>query len=157
MKRLELTDDLKTGIDTIDNQHRELFSWANAVSDDDVVADEKKLNEALSNLDRYVDYHFRTEEQAMNTYKYDRLEKHKAQHNRLVREVAELYGRLKREGASKGLMVELQYMFADWFSLHIKEWDKPFATFLKRKNVWILASLAEVEDFQETGKQYEDQ
>ena len=61
MKRLELTDDLKTGIDTIDNQHRELFSWANAVSDDDVVADEKKLNEALSNLDRYVGYHFRTE------------------------------------------------------------------------------------------------
>ena len=146
MLRLELTDDLKTGIDAIDNQHRELLSWANAISDDDVVADEKKLNEALSNLDRYVDYHFRAEEKAMTTFKYDRLEKHKAQHNRLVLEVAELYGRLKKEGASKGLMVELQYMFADWFSLHVKEWDKPLAIFLKSKNAWILASLTEDDD-----------
>jgi hemerythrin-like metal-binding protein len=137
MKRLELTADLKTGIDAIDKQHQELFSWANAVSADDIVADEKKLKEALSNLDRYVVEHFRTEEEAMKNYNYDRLEKHQAQHHRLMREVSDLYRRLYREEASKGLMVELQYMFADWFNLHIKEWDKHFATFLKNKNLSI--------------------
>jgi hemerythrin len=52
-----------------------------------------------------------------------------------VGEVDEFYGRLKREGASKGLMIELQFMFADWFYLHIKEWDKAFVAFLKSKNV----------------------
>jgi hemerythrin len=71
----------------------------------------------------------------MDTHDYDRLEKHKAQHSRLMREVTELFGRLQREGASKGLLVEVQYMFADWYTLHIKEWDKPFANFLKSKNV----------------------
>lgn len=135
MKPLELTDDLKTGIDAIDNQHRELLNWANAVSDDDVVADETKLKEAIINLDDYVNYHFKAEEQAMATHDYDRMDKHKAQHHRLMREVSELFGRLQREGASKGLMVEVQYMFADWYTLHIKEWDKPFAAFLKSKNV----------------------
>ena len=142
MQRLELTDDLKTGIDEIDNQHKQLFNWANAVSDD-VLADEDKLSEALNNLDDYVNYHFRAEEEAMDTHDYDRLEKHKAQHQRLMKEVTELYGRLNREGTSKGLLAEVQYMFADWYYHHIKEWDKPFADFLKSKKVSSLASLAE--------------
>jgi hemerythrin len=133
MKRLELTADLETGFETIDQQHRELFNWANAISEDGVVADERKLKVALSNLDKYVIYHFRTEEEAMETYSYDKLAKHKAQHRRLMNEVADLYGRLKREGGSTGLLAELQYMFADWFNLHIKEWDKPLAAFLKNK------------------------
>jgi hemerythrin len=135
MKPLELTDDLKTGIDTIDDQHRALLMWANAVSNDAVFADQDKLKEALDSLDDYVKYHFRAEEEAMDTHGYNRLEKHKAQHSRLMGEVSELYGRLYREGASKGLMVEVQDMFAGWYTLHIKEWDKPFAAFLKSKNV----------------------
>ena len=135
MKPLQLTDDLKTGLDTIDDQHQTLLNWANAVSDDGILADGDKLGEALNNLDDYVNYHFRAEEEAMDTHDYDRLEKHKAQHRRLMREVSELFGRLQREGASKGLMVEVQYMFADWYTLHIKEWDKPFADFLKSKDI----------------------
>jgi hemerythrin len=135
MKPLQLTDDLKTGLDTIDDQHQTLLNWANAVSKDGILADEDKLSEALNNLDDYVNYHFRAEEQAMDTHEYDRMEKHKAQHRRLMREVTELFGRLQREGASKGLMVEVQYMFADWYTLHIKEWDKPFAAFLKSKDI----------------------
>lgn len=144
MVRLEITDDLKTGIDAIDNQHRELINWANAISNDDVVADEKKLNEALSNLNRYVDYHFRAEEQAMTICEYARLEKHKLQHRRIVEEVGEFYGRLKKEGASKGLMIELQIMFADWFYFHIREWDKAFASFLKSNNVSDSDTLTEI-------------
>jgi hemerythrin-like metal-binding protein len=99
------------------------------------MAEDRKLHEALDNLEEYVHYHFRAEEYAMNVYDYDGLEKHKAQHRRLMREVAELFIRSKREGVSKGLKVEMQYMFEDWYVLHIKEWDKPFATFMKSKNV----------------------
>jgi len=135
MKPLELTDDLKTGINDIDNQHRELFKWANEVSSDEVMADEKKLHEALDNLEKYVNYHFQAEEDAMEMYDYDGQEKHKSQHRRLMREVTELFIRSKREGTSKGLKIELQYMFADWYVLHIKEWDKPFAAFLKKNNL----------------------
>ena len=143
MKPLELTDDLKTGIVDIDDQHRELFNWANEVASDEVMADDTKFHEAMDNLEEYVNYHFRAEEHAMNIYDYDRLEKHRAQHRRLIKEVAELFIRTKREGASKGLKVELQYMFADWIVLHIKEWDKPFAAFMKTKNV-MAVSLPEM-------------
>ena len=43
--------------------------------------------------------------------------------------------RFKYEGPSKGLKVELQYLVTDWYILHIKEWDKPFADFMRSKNV----------------------
>ena len=39
MKPLELTDDLKTGIIDIDDQHRELFRWANEVFSDEAMDD----------------------------------------------------------------------------------------------------------------------
>ncbi len=135
MKTFELTEELLTGIDEIDGQHRKLISWANDLTSDQVVADDKRINEALNNLDGYVAYHFQSEEEAMHKYGYDLLEKHKKQHERLTREVSELFARAEREGASKGLMAELQYMFADWIQLHIKEWDQPFAAFLKSRNV----------------------
>jgi len=135
MKPLELTDDLITGIDDIDDQHRELFKWANEVASDEAMADDGKFFEAVANLQEYVKYHFRAEKDAMEIYDFGGLEKHTSQHKRLIWEVEELYERSKREGASKGLKIELQYMFADWIVLHIKEWDKAFAAFMKSNDL----------------------
>ena len=68
-------------------------------------------------------------------YDFDGLDKHRGQHHRLYKEVNELIERFKYEGPSKGLKVELQYLVTDWYVLHIKEWDKPFADFMRSKNV----------------------
>jgi hemerythrin len=135
MKPLELTDDLITGIGDIDDQHLQLFKWANEIASDEMMLDESKLIAALDNLAEYVYSHFRAEEYAMEKYDFDGLEKHKGQHRRLNKEVTDLFDRFKREGANKGLKVELQYLVSDWYVYHIKEWDKPFADFMKSKNL----------------------
>ena len=135
MKTFELTPKMQTGIEEIDNQHRKLISWANFLAIDDADDTDQKVTEALDNLQDYVVYHFQTEEEAMDKYDYDQLEKHKKQHVRLMNEVGELFNRSKGKEASEGTLAELQYMFTDWIQLHIKEWDQPFATFLKAKNI----------------------
>ena len=135
MKPLELTDDLITGIDDIDDQHRQLFKWANEIASDEEKMEDSKLHAALDHLADYVHIHFRAEEYAMEKYDFDGLVKHKTQHSRLAGEVSSLFNRIKSEGASEGLRVELQYMITDWYVLHIKEWDMPFAKFMKSKNV----------------------
>ena len=135
MKPLELTDDLITGIGDIDDQHQQLFKWANEIASDEMMLDDSKLVAALDNLAEYVYSHFRAEEYAMEKYDFDGLEKHKGQHRRLNKEVTDLFDRFKREGANKGLKVELQYLVSDWYVYHIKEWDKPFADFMKSKNL----------------------
>jgi hemerythrin len=135
MKPFELTADLLTGIEKIDNQHRKLISWANFLAFDDADTTAHKVTETLDNLQSYVVYHFRTEEEAMDRYDYDQLNKHKNQHIRLMNEVAELFSRAKGKDTDQGTLAELQYMLTDWIQLHIKEWDQPFAAFLKGKKI----------------------
>ena len=135
MKLFELTADMQTGIEEIDNQHRKLLTWANFITFDDADATDQKVSEALGNLQDYVIYHFRTEEEAMDKYGYDNVDKHKKQHQRLMNEVADLFRRSQGKEAAGGALAELQYMFTDWIKLHIMEWDQPFAAFLKGKNL----------------------
>lgn len=135
MKPFELTADLLTGIEKIDNQHRKLISWANFLTFDDADTTDHKVNETLDNLQDYVAYHFQTEEEAMDKYDYDNLEKHKKQHVRLMNEVNELFGRAKGKEVNQGTLAELQYLLTDWINLHIMEWDQPFAAFLKGKKI----------------------
>jgi len=135
VKLFELTANLQTGIEKIDNQHRKLISWANFLTFDDADTTAHKVTETLDNLQSYVVYHFRTEEEAMDRYDYGKLEKHKKQHTRLMNEVAELFSRAKGKDTDQGTLAELQYMLTDWIQHHIIEWDQPFAAFLKGKKI----------------------
>jgi hemerythrin len=135
MKPFELTANLLTGIEKIDNQHRKLISWANFLTFDDADTAEHKVTETLDNLQDYVVYHFQTEEEAMDKYDYGKLSKHKQQHLRLMNEVSDLFSRARGKERNEGTLTELQYMLTDWIQLHIKEWDQPFAAFLKAKKI----------------------
>ena len=101
MKPFELTTDLLTGIEEIDNQHRKLLSWANFLAFDDADTTDHKVTETLDNLQGYVAYHFQSEEEAMDKNNYDNLEKHKNQHIRLMNEVNELLSRARGKEAEK--------------------------------------------------------
>ena len=132
MEHLKLTDDLRTNIVEIDNQHRELFARGNLIlfpeggkpSNLDVAG-------ALLFLMDYVDKHFSAEEQLMEYYDYKRLEGHRKQHQRLRNDVKEIYRRSENKSTLEGLANELYYLLSDWFVYHIKEWDKSFTVFLK--------------------------
>ena len=133
MGTYKLTPNLQTGIEEIDDQHRKLLDWANSLAADNVDVNAQKVSETLNNLQEYVSYHFRSEEEAMDKYDYGKLEKHKKQHHRLMNEVSDLFSRTRGKEASKGALAELEFMLTDWIQLHIKEWDQPFASFVKNK------------------------
>ena len=133
MKPFELTDDMLTGIEAIDNQHRRLLSWTNNLAEENADSTAEKVKETLHNLQGYVAYHFQTEEEEMDRFNYDDLDKHRNQHKRLMNEVYELLSRAKGKEEEKGTLAELEYMLSDWIQLHIKEWDQPFATFMKSR------------------------
>jgi hemerythrin len=152
MKRLELTDDMLTGITEIDNQHRELFARGNAVLfpvPADGKATKNNIITALLFLINYVDEHFSAEERLMKYYGYDRLNRHQKQHQRLHAEVVELHRRAMNANTFDGLLSELQYLFGDWYVYHIKEWDQSYALFLQSRadhDVTIIPGLKYVDD-----------
>jgi len=133
MKRLEFTDDLMTGLEEIDNQHRELLARGNKVLFPETGATaDRDILDALDFLVSYVNKHFDAEELLMECYNFDRLEGHRKQHQRLRREVEGLSEKAKQEGSFKELANELHYLLHDWYIYHIKEWDKAMAVYTSK-------------------------
>ena len=134
MERLKLTDDLLTGIEDIDKQHQELLDKANVILFPKTGRlGSKDILDGLEFLIRYVDEHFSTEERLMKFYGYPKREGHKKQHQRLRREVEGLYSRGKKADSVTVLATEIHYLLSDWFTYHINEWDKGYATYLQER------------------------
>ena len=140
MKRLELPEDLATGIKEIDKQHHELLARGNAVLFPETgTSSDRDILEALDFLVKYVNTHFDAEELLMESYGFDRLENHRKQHQRLRREVEGLADRAQQQSSVRGLASELYYLLHDWFIYHINDWDKAMAAYIS-KNIQALVN-----------------
>jgi hemerythrin len=136
MQRLEITDDLLTGITAVDDQHRELFRWGNALlfPEGGVLSRDELIN-GLRYLEAYVGFHFATEEQAMEQTAYPRSEAHHWQHTHFRREIRELADLAGFEGPSRALALKLHYLLYDWFVGHIRFSDEQFASWMQERAV----------------------
>ncbi len=128
MKELVFSDDLLIGIDEIDNQHREIFNWTNAILfPENGELTEDLFLDGLLFLSRYTGYHFLAEEHAMMEFNYAQLENHQLQHKIFRSKIQSVYERAQADGASKGLLSELYYLLSDWLTYHIKIRDRDFS------------------------------
>ncbi len=147
MKRLTLSNDLLTGIVDVDQQHRELLSWANAT----LFPEKGRQNsrffaETIVFLSRYAFYHFLAEEHAMTEHRYDRLQGHMGQHERLRDKIMELLKTTENQGVIRSVKSQLYYLFSESFADHIKNWDGDFAAYLSNRNKLESTSLAGLND-----------
>jgi hemerythrin len=82
MARLEWNEFYSIGNDDIDNEHRQIFILANelqAHQNDDV-----KLKQAVKAVIDYTKYHFKSEENYMQSINYEGLEEHKQIHKEII-------------------------------------------------------------------------
>lgn len=136
MQPLELSDDLLTGHEAVDEQHRQLFAWGNALLlPPDGALSTTELRNGLRFMAAYVDFHFATEEAAMDAHGYERAAAHHWQHDHFRREIRLLGERLDQHGPSEALALQLHYLLYDWFVGHIRFSDTDFAAWLKARAV----------------------
>ena len=136
---MKWTEDLSTGIEKIDEQHRELFEKIN----DLVVAVRQgvckyKISDVIRFLEDYVFFHFGEEEKYMQQFGYPGYQAHKAQHQKFIENFNELKKELpKLEGGKKpgsyDLSVWTNQVVVDWILDHIAKTDKQLGEFLKGK------------------------
>ncbi len=136
---MKWTEDLSTGIEKIDEQHKELFEKIN-----DLVAAVRqsvckyKISDVIKFLEDYVVFHFSEEESYMRQFNYPGYPAHKAQHEKFIANFKELKKELpKLEGGKKpgsyDLSVETNQVVVDWILDHIAKVDKQLGKFLKGK------------------------
>ncbi len=136
---IKWTEDLSVGIDTIDNQHKELFNRINSLVD--AVKQhicKYKIGDIIKFLEDYVHIHFNEEEKYMLKYQYPQYDYHKAQHEHFKKELLALKPELlKLEGGAKPgsyeLSVTTNQLVVDWILAHVANVDKQLGKFLQTK------------------------
>ena len=127
----ELSENLLTGNEMIDSQHKELIEKINAVlksceqSNDKVVA-----GNTLDFLEEYTNDHFSAEEQLQREIDYPGFAKHKAQHDAFKQTIADLQDMLQEEeGPSPAFVAKVQEKVVEWLYVHIEGFDRSVAEY----------------------------
>jgi hemerythrin len=133
MDRFAITNDLLTGADDIDAQHRQLFHLANsAVESAGEDGSDRQFFAALAFLSDYIQYHFAAEESAMAQSNFPEQEQHRRAHLGFREEIGELVEASLETSRIADLRQRLHALIAGWLTAHIRETDKILAAHLRR-------------------------
>jgi hemerythrin len=132
MMSVELDPLLLTGVDEIDQQHRELFARIGALlTASQTGRSREEVVRTLEFLGSYVVDHFATEERIMEAAGYPRLGGHRAEHLQFMKELAILRHELKSEGPTKLFAIRVGNRVTEWLREHIYRTDLVLADWLK--------------------------
>lgn len=124
---IEWKDEYTIGVDTIDMQHKNLFEIAGramALMKNEMLTDKyDKIVEILEELKDYTVYHFRTEEEYMQSIKYKRFLSQKAAHDEFI-ERLEKINLDNLDDQQEEYLMDILNGLVDWISEHILGQDK---------------------------------
>lgn len=132
MAFIDWTDELATGVGSVDEQHRQLVDIINKF---DEAARRGKgsriMNEILIELIGYTAEHFAHEEQIMAEAGYPQLEKHQSQHRQLLQKVERLQFEFTQQ--NKRITPDVRDFLKNWLTNHILKDDMAWAAVLMQE------------------------
>ena len=125
-------ENLITGNETIDNQHRELIDRIRQfVTSCESGEGRLKAVKMLDYLADYTDFHFGQEEQLQEQVGYPELKQHREKHAEFKKTLEELHEFLEEsEGPTEEFMRQVERNVVDWLFGHIKTFDRSVAEFI---------------------------
>jgi len=114
------------GVAEIDNQHKKLFKILNDTikhSNGNQNDERKYFNRKVRKAERFLKKHFDTEENILSKTKYDRMEEHKAEHNKFYEEIRKSNDEIENNRKEVNLFEATAYI-KEWLLNHIKNYDK---------------------------------
>ncbi|MCL6473035.1 MAG: bacteriohemerythrin [Firmicutes bacterium] len=127
-------DELSTGVNEIDNQHKELINLVNSLHASLSQGKGKEVvDDAVRFLANYVVEHFKNEEGLMLKHKYIGYPAHKREHENFVNYFNSLVSDYNAASNTSFLAINLQRSVVDWLVNHIMKVDKEMAKFVMAK------------------------
>jgi hemerythrin len=129
---IEWKEDLVTGLESIDNQHREIFARFSLFSD--ACSDGRGGDELLNLVDFlsvYTVEHFRDEEKTMDDVDYPRLASHEKEHAVFLEEFGRFKEIIEEKGPSLENILNKKRAMIRWLINHIGQMDRAFADFIR--------------------------
>ena len=122
---------LDIGIESIDNQHKELINRLDQLLTS--VEEGKGHNEVIETLDfleKYVVKHFNDEEEIQKKINYPLFDIQHNQHEEFKNELKEFRKIFEVEGSTVALALDILEKLLDWFKNHIINLDKDLGDYL---------------------------
>jgi hemerythrin len=133
MAILEWNKSLETGIDVIDEQHKELFrridSLELAMYNGRAVTELRSL---LEYLESYVIEHFHDEEELMLQINYPNFASHVKEHNDFRNSINNLLADCKGKGIDSYLAINVDKQMRKWLEHHIMKIDMTIVPFINK-------------------------
>ena len=131
-KPLEFDVGLLTGTREIDDQHRQIFRFAEVLLTSlRGSAEPAVVQAAIDRLLEYTDAHFSAEEEEMKRLSYPRRAEHHDAHVLFRRELDILRKDFTASRNARSAGIRLEFLIVDWFAGHIHHLDRDLATFLQ--------------------------
>jgi hemerythrin len=130
------TNDLNTGIDVIDRQHRRIVDYINNLEIANAQQDLELIGKVLDDLVDYTLSHFAFEESLQEEAEYKFCKPHKKVHELFVRRVNEYVERFK---LGDDVTAEIHKMLSNWLINHIKRDDADYVSAVKANMIGIIA------------------
>jgi hemerythrin len=131
---VEWRDEYSVGIESIDNDHKRLLNLINQLQTATHYQTGQQFEqEALDAVVDYTKYHFKREEDLMETHGYPDFEPHKAQHREMIGRVNEMLEDY-RHNPQEGLEETVQFL-KKWLIGHINGTDQAYSEFLRARGV----------------------
>ena len=133
MSVIEWNEELETGNDVVDDQHKEIIGMVNKLHEAIISRESNEvLFETLEALAKYTEKHFLTEEGFMRDHEYPGLEQHQIKHNELNQQAAQIIEDYR--SGKYMLSLALSSFLGSWVRHHIFEEDMEMVQFIKAKN-----------------------
>ena len=130
--KFEWKPEYSVGVDTIDQQHQELFRIFNKLSDAVAVKSSPKSAAAtMHEMSLYLGKHFDFEEPLLE--KHPEFDIHHLEHLKFIENTLDF--QIRFADRDKNLHKDMLTFLADWLTTHILEMDKEHFAYLKDNNL----------------------
>jgi methyl-accepting chemotaxis protein len=126
-------DSIKTGYDSIDRQHKQLFDTINELLRDSEQARFDDIKDKLNFLNDYTIKHFFEEEKLQKEFEYPDYQNHKEIHEHFKQVIRDLSVQWIQKGGSAEFSKEMCNKIGDWLISHIKGQDVKLAAHIRQK------------------------
>ncbi len=128
MAYLTWTNDLDTGIDVIDEQHRQIVDYINQLHDAKLARNRNAIAKVIDDTVEYTVSHFGFEEALIEDAGYAFVRPHKRVHELFIRRVSEYKQRFER---GEDVVDELHDLLSRWLFSHIRNDDAAYVPAVK--------------------------
>jgi hemerythrin len=123
----EFKEEFRTGIESIDLEHKKLFEIANRAYEtlmDEFIPDKYDyILDILNELKDYAATHFKHEEEYMMSINYRKMFSQKAMHSDFIQKLSE-YDLNELDENQKDTIIDILNFLNDWLIEHIMKSDK---------------------------------